>query len=151
MLEHDDEASVGCWITSTAHSLRRSLSTELARANITLRQWEVLASIAFDDDPSQAEIADRLGIEPPTVAGVLSRMERDGWLERFCCPDDRRKKRLRATPKAEEIWGQLSECCQRVRERATANISTEELRVFKSVCERLRENLEVADEATIAS
>ena len=50
MLEHDDEASVGCWITSTAHSLRRSLSTELARANITLRQWEVLASIAFDDD-----------------------------------------------------------------------------------------------------
>jgi N-methylhydantoinase A len=75
MLEHDFESSVGCWITSTAHALRRALTVELAKESITLRQWEVLASIAFDEDPSQVEIADRLGIDTvivPPGAGVGS-------------------------------------------------------------------------------
>jgi MarR family transcriptional regulator for hemolysin len=142
MLEYDFEASVGCWVASTAHSLRRALGAELAKEKITLRQWEVLAWIAFENEPAQVQLADRMGIEAHTLAGVLARMERDGWLERFCCPDDRRKKRLRATPKAEELWNHLTDCCNRVRERATAGISADELTTLKSVCERMRANLE---------
>ena len=142
MLQYDFEESVGYWVTMTSHAMRRAIDLELTKENITLRQFEVLAWIAHEGEPSQVELADRLGIEAPTLAGILNRMERDGWLERHGCPEDRRRKRIRATPKAEAVWARMAECCRRVRVQATAGISDEELAQLKRTCERLRANLE---------
>ncbi len=102
MLQYDFENSVGCWLAMTSQAMRRNLANELASEGITSRQWEVLCWIAMEGELSQSELSDRIGIEAPTLVGVLDRMERDGWLERFSCPKDRRRKRMRVTPKAEE-------------------------------------------------
>lgn len=142
MLPYDFEESVGYWVTMTSHTIRRALDLELAKESITLRQFEVLAWIALEGEQSQVELAERLGIEAPTLAGILARMERDGWLERYGCPEDRRRKRIRATPKAESVWVRMAECCRRVRERAIRGISNEELAELKRICEKLRSNLE---------
>ena len=147
MLQYDFDNSVGCWVALTSHALRRALSAELARERITLRQFEVLAWIALDGEQSQSELAERLGIEAPTLAGILVRMERDGWLERYSCPVDRRRRRIRATKQAEQVWSRMVECCLRVRRQATAGISADELVLFKQICERIRANL-VSTEAT---
>ena len=141
MLQYNFDESIGYWICTTSHAMRRALDAELAREKITLRQWEVLAWIALEGEQSQVELAERLGIEAPTLAGVLTRMERDGWLDRYCCPEDRRRKRLRATPKAESVWSRMVECCNRVRDRATDGIEPEELAQFKHTCEKIRANL----------
>lgn len=141
MLQYDFEESVGCWVTLTTHALRRALGTELAKENITLRQWEVLAWLSFQEEQSQVELAERLGIEAPTLAGILNRMERDGWLERTCCQKDRRKKRIRPTAQAEAVWTRMVECCRRVREQAIEGIPAEDLACLKRTCEALRQNL----------
>lgn len=151
MLEHDFEDSVGYWVCMTSHALRRALDAELARENITLRQWEVLAWMAVEGEPSQVQLAERLGIEAPTLAGILARMERDGWLERFACPEDRRKKRIRPTEKAEAVWNRMVSCCHRVRQRATEGISADQLELFKSLCEQIRANLGASDEPTVCA
>lgn len=142
MLPYDFEESVSYWVTMTSHAIRRAVDLELAKENITLRQFEVLAWIALEGEQSQVELAERLGIEAPTLAGILTRMERDGWLERFGCPDDRRRKRIRATPKAESVWERMTECCRKVRRDATQGISQGELSELKRICEKLRANLE---------
>ncbi len=142
MLPYDFEESVGYWVTMTSHAIRRSVDTELAKENITMRQFEVLAWIALEGEQSQVELAERLGIEAPTLAGILSRMERDGWLERYGCPEDRRRKRIRATSQAEAVWARMTECCRRVRAQAAQGISEEELAILKRLCGKIRENLE---------
>jgi len=129
--------------------MRRALNAELAREKITLRQWEVLGWISMCGELSQAELADHLGIEAPTLAGILSRMERDGWLERTTSPHDRRCKLIRMTDKIEPIWNRTLECCRRVRERATAGIAPEELQNIRNVCERIRENLSAPQEQAV--
>jgi MarR family transcriptional regulator for hemolysin len=141
VLEFDFEQSVGCWIAQTSHALRRALDYELAREGITFRQWEVLAWSSSTEALSQAELAERMGIEAPTLAGILSRMERDGWLDRSCCQQDRRKKRFRPSAKAAAVWGRMLECCRTVRERATEGLTAEELAAFKRTCETMRSNL----------
>lgn len=141
MLQYDFDNSLGCWVAVTAHSMRRALASQLAKEGITLRQWEVLAWIALEGALSQAELADRLGIEAPTLVGILDRMERDGWLDRFPCAQDRRKKRIRATEKAETLWTRMVDCARRVRIQATQGFSQDELDQFKSQCERIRSNL----------
>lgn len=141
MLAYDFDESVGCWIALTSHALRRSLDVELAQEKITFRQWEVLAWLSMCPAQTQVELAENLGIEAPTLVGVLNRMERDGWLERHGCPDDRRKKRIRTTEKAEAVWNRTVECCKLVRSRATSGISDEDLIVLKRVCATIRQNL----------
>ncbi len=146
MLPYEFDESVGYWVAMTSHAIRRAIDAELAKENITLRQFEVLAWIALEGEQSQVELAERLGIEAPTLAGILTRMERDGWLERYGCPEDRRRKRIRATPKAEAVWVRMTDCSRRVRAKATEGISAEDLALFKQICEKLRTNLEPDNE-----
>ena len=61
-MQHDFEESVGYWICATSHMLRRALDSELARENITFRQWEVLAWIAMEGELSQVQLAEKLGM-----------------------------------------------------------------------------------------
>lgn len=149
VLEYDFEQSIGYWVASTAHALRRALDVELSRESITFRQWEVLAWIAAEGEQSQVELADRLCIEAPTLAGILSRMERDGWLIRYSCPDDRRRKRIKVTEKAEQVWNRAVECCHRVREKSTRNLSKEDLAAFRRVCSTLLTNLGDSSDAVV--
>lgn len=141
MLQYDFENSPGYWMVIATRAMRRGMEAELLNEGITLRQWEVLAWLTIEHGMTQSELADRLGIEAPTLAGILDRMERDGWVERQACTHDRRKKRLRATAKADAVWQHMAECAYRMRAKATAGISAEELQQLKSVCERIRSNL----------
>ncbi len=141
MLQYDFENSPGYWMVIATRAMRRGMEAELANEGITLRQWEVLAWLTIENGMSQSALADRLGIEAPTLAGILDRMERDGWVERQACTHDRRKKRLRATAKADAVWQRMAECAYRMRAKATAGISADELQQLKSVCERIRTNL----------
>lgn len=144
MLQYDFDESVGCWIALTNQALRRAVANRLACEAITLRQWEVLACIALKGgEISQVELADMLGIEAPTLVGVLRRMERDGWLNRINCQQDRRKKWIRPTERAEALWTRMVDCCHEVRERATEGFSRDELQMLKQFTERIRENLNV--------
>ncbi|MCY2965263.1 MAG: MarR family transcriptional regulator [Planctomycetota bacterium] len=140
MLEFDFENGIGFWICAASHALRRDMNAELAREGITFRQWEVLACVALGMT-TQTEIAERLGIEAPTLVGVLERMERDGWLERVNSTQDRRKKNILVTQKAEDVWTRMVECAHRVRSRARAGLSDDELNTLRELCGRIQHNL----------
>lgn len=146
MLRYDFEDSVGYWICMTSQAMRRALTARLAEEGITLRQWEVLAWLACNSNASQAELAECLGIEPPTLAGVLRRMERDGWLSRRSCDDDRRRNRLEPTEKADEVWQRAVRACHDVRAQAVKGFTAPELAILKKLCAEIRENLAVIDD-----
>lgn len=140
-MQYDFEQSVGYWITMATQSMRRAMSLRLAEEQITVRQWEVLAWLATNPELSQNQLAEHMGIEPPTLAGVVNRMERDGWIVKSNCEDDRRRCRLTPTDKAEEIWARAVTLCHEVRAIAIAGVTPEDLETFKRVCGRIRENL----------
>jgi MarR family transcriptional regulator, transcriptional regulator for hemolysin len=148
VLEYEWESSIGYWVCTTSHAMRRALGTQLAREGMTMRQWEVLAWLSANGNLSQAEMAECMGIEPHTLAGVLRRMERDGWLERRCCEHDRRKNTIVPTDKAEDVWLRAVACCHTVRARASEGLSDSELEQFRLTCEKIRNNLAVEEEPT---
>jgi len=142
VLEFDWENSVGYWICSTSHLLRRALGTRLQEERMTLRQWEVLAMLFRCGACSQTQIAECLGIEPHTLTGVVTRMERDGWLERIPCPKDRRRYTVHPTRRAERVWARAAEFCREARKKALDGFTESEVLAFKEMCERIQKNLE---------
>jgi MarR family transcriptional regulator for hemolysin len=141
MLTYDFEESIGYWVVLAFQSLERALSDELAKHGITVRQWQVLAWLALEGDLSQTELAERMGIEAPTLVGILDRMERDGWLTRHECPADRRKKLVRPTERVQPVWSKMVACARRVRARATQGIDPELVRQTREVLATIRANL----------
>jgi len=133
---------IGSWIVSTAHAFRRALECELSQQGVTFRQWEVMAWLNCDGEQPQNELAEKLGLEAQTLAGIISRMERDGWLTRQSCNEDRRRKLITATPKAQEIWNEMHACCEKIKQQAMQGLADNELQLLESMCERIRTNLE---------
>ncbi|WP_158633350.1 MarR family winged helix-turn-helix transcriptional regulator [Tautonia sociabilis] len=141
MLHYDFEQSLIYRVCSASQALEKALNDELAPLGITHRQWQVLGWLALEGRLSQSELADRMRIEPPTLAGIVDRMERDGWLERSPCPGDRRRKLLSPTERVAPVWEAIASAARRVRARASQGFSEAELLLLFAALERIRKNI----------
>lgn len=141
MLQHDFETSAGYWLITTAHAYQRALNEQLAPEGITYRQCQVLGNLALDGPLTQTDLAERMQIEPPTLVGILDRMQRDGWIERRGCLDDRRRNLVHPTEAALPVWSKILECATQVRSRATQGLSERQIGTLKRLLEVVQRNL----------
>jgi len=141
MLQYNFEESHAYWVVMTSQAFERALNDELAPHGITYRQWQVLGWLAHEGELSQVELADRMRIEPPTLVGILDRMEKANWIRRTECRNDRRRKLISPTPSALPIWSRVVECAKRVRAESAAGITPEELAQLRSTLDKIRTNL----------
>lgn len=141
MLHHDFEQSIGYWSCLTSRALERSMNEELAPHGITYPQCQVLCWLALEGELSQSQLADRMRVEPPTLAGILDRMERDGWISREAAPHDRRRKIVRPAARVQPIWDTIMACIRRVRARATHGIDPDEVERARLVLVAISQNL----------
>ncbi len=145
--KYNHRESIGYWLTITTQAYHRALRDELAPYGITYRQMQVVGWLAVEGDLSQADLASRMMIEPPTLVGIIDRMQRAGWITREACPRDRRKNLIRLNPEAQPIWEKITRCFKRVRAQATAGLSEHELKVLERALDVIRENLGAGESA----
>jgi MarR family transcriptional regulator, transcriptional regulator for hemolysin len=149
--KYDFEESVGYWLAVCTNAMQRILSERLAPFGITFRQMQVIAWLMKDQQLSQSDLASLMMIEPPTLAGILSRMQTCGWINRTQCDKDRRKNWITATEKVQPIWSQIANIAKEVRAEATVGLLPEELselfRMLKLIHKNLRSEQLVSFEA----
>ena len=150
MLQYDFENSVGYWVCQASHALQRAFNEELEPQGVTFRQAQVLGCLAMEQRLSQTDLAERMRIEPPTLVGILDRMERDGWIRRATDTADRRKKLVEATPAARPAWKKITAAAHRVRGRATRGMNASQLEQLKKLLSLVQRNLQEAAEQRAA-
>jgi MarR family transcriptional regulator for hemolysin len=151
MLSYDFHNSIGYWLCITAAAMQEALNEELSRHGITYRQFQVLGWLVHDgDDMTQADLACRMRIEPPTLVGLLDRMEQQGWITRVNCPGDRRKKIVRVAPAAEDVWEMMVAALVRVRERALCKLSSDQSDALKEMLQTIHETLTAPSGSPVA-
>ncbi|MGW0436709.1 MarR family winged helix-turn-helix transcriptional regulator [Micromonospora sp. NPDC003197] len=87
------------------------------------------------------EIADRLGVEPPTVTRTLARLESGGWFTREPVPGDRRAVRIQLTEKGRATLPQVEAMWQKLADTATAGLDPAERQQLVTLLDRVRTNL----------
>lgn len=120
----------------------RAFHEQLAPQGVTFRQAQVLGWLAQAGPLSQAELATRMLIEPASLVGVLDRMQRDGWIERQPCPDDKRKKLVAARPAATRVWKKIAATGRAIRSTATAGMTANEIETLRDLLARVQENVQ---------
>ncbi len=78
----------------------RSFQAKASALGFSPGQYPILVTLWDGDGITQRELVSKLEIEQATIANTLSRMERDGLIERRKHPEDKRAQLLFLTEKA---------------------------------------------------
>jgi DNA-binding MarR family transcriptional regulator len=114
----------------------------LAEVGLHPGQEMVLIELYEKDGLRGGELAERLGVEPPTITKMLRRLERCGLVERRQDPNDARSLRVYLTGEGRSLEGRVVRCWERVEERTLAGMSVEERRNLHRLLAKVWANLD---------
>jgi DNA-binding MarR family transcriptional regulator len=77
--------------------LNQSFRRQIAETGLTPGQFTALRTLIERGDVSQRELTEVMSSDPNTIASLLSRMEKLGWIKRETHERDRRANRLHVT------------------------------------------------------
>ncbi len=142
MKKFDYENSIGFVIYSASKMMQKAFDLELRdKIGINLAQSKVIFALYMQSGPTQRELADKIGVESPTLVPVIDKMEKDGYVKRKSDVHDRRIKRIYATSKADLLWDSMMECAAQIRKVSTKDLSEQEIKSALGVVKKISENL----------
>jgi MarR family transcriptional regulator for hemolysin len=141
----------GYLIIQMARLFRKAGETHLKALGIGTGQVPVIIALQGGGELAQKDLAVMAGVEQPTMAQLLSRMERDGMIVRSPSPDDARSALIRLSPAALEMLPEFTRRLNLMNELAVEGFSEFERLAFSAVAMRLIANLESKDTANAPS
>jgi DNA-binding MarR family transcriptional regulator len=86
-----------------AKSFSKALYKRAAALGFSPGQFPILLELWHEEGLTQRQLLDRVDVEQATLANTLSRMERDGLIERKPHPRDRRAQIIELTERGREL------------------------------------------------
>jgi MarR family transcriptional regulator for hemolysin len=125
-----------------AELMTMAIEPACAEAGITLGTFELLSTIrAAGPRSSQASIARRLGITPPSLTEALHAAVRNGLVEPVPHPRDSRSKIVRLTDKGARALRKVLSAVNQAERALVEHVNPEELRVALAVLKRANRSL----------
>jgi MarR family transcriptional regulator for hemolysin len=129
---------LGRQLALTHKVLHDLFDAELVEAGSSLTTWIVLRNAARAEEPlSQRALADRMGLEAPTLVPQLDRLEREGFIARRRDPRDRRVVRIEVTPAGLDHIEQMTEIADRHESDLRAVLTDDEDRALRTSLAKL--------------
>ena len=120
------KSDVGYLIKRINDKLTVKVDAELKQFNLTTSQCRVFLYLSSrGGQGTQKEIETFLGVSHPTVVGLVSRMEQNGYVMCWPC-EDGRNKNVKLTPKAEDIDKEMKKNKQVNEQKLLEPLSLEE-------------------------
>src|SRR5574337_84269 len=142
MKKFDYENSIGLVVYSASKTFQKAFDLELRnKTGITLTQAKVIFSLYLHSGITQRELADKIGIESPTLVPIIDKMEEDGYVQRKSDAGDRRIKRVYTTAKTDSLWNSMMECATHLRKIYVKEVSEQELKSAIVVIKKITTNL----------
>lgn len=114
----------------------------LRAVGLATAQLPVLSMLSGGRQLSQIELARRAKVEQPSMAQLLTRMERDGLIRRVPDPSDRRSSLIMLTEEAERRLPAGRAILRQSNADMTQGISSGELEQLLALLKRVLENVE---------
>ena len=126
-----------------ARRYRTRLNEVLRRVGQSQARWDALFWISVSGgEATQSELAERMGVEGPTLVTMLHKLEQEGLVERHKLEGDRRAKTIRLTAGAEQVLAEIAGLSSPFRDELLAEIPDEDLEVCLSVFDRIMGRLD---------
>ncbi|MBS1001168.1 MarR family transcriptional regulator [Acetobacter persici] len=132
----------GHYFSRIARGLTRIGDVRLRHLGFATAQLPVLTALKDGAALSQKELAKWAKVEQPTMAQMLSRMERDGLVHRVPDPEDKRSSLISLTDAALEKLPAGRAILRQGNSEMTKGLTKEEIETLVSLLRRVLENVD---------
>lgn len=138
--DNDDE-NESLLIHDIARLIRKNFDRRVRDMGLTRAQWLAVGTIRRHPGINQAELAEKLDIEPMTVGRTIDRLEKSGWIERRSDAADRRVKRLYLTTRVKDVVVRMRTQSLDMRSEVTAGLSKQDHQQLLRILKQMKNNL----------
>ena len=141
------EANLAVMGTGAALGRAMARAIEPFGFNLGPPRYAVVRVIFLSEDGrlSLTEIARRVGVTTTNITNLIDGLERDGWVERFASPSDRRVTYVQLTAEGQERCARLIPAAAQFTSQLFAGLSDEEKTVLIATLQKLRRIADAAD------
>lgn len=136
-MSFERDTSAGYLVNLMARLFARHLDQRFKTIGLALGAFPALLHLWEKDGLTQRDLVELLGIEQPTMAATLSRMERDGLVTRSQDKGDGRVQRIWLTEKARLLRTAATSEAAAVNALALAGLSEPERQTFLNFVARI--------------
>jgi MarR family transcriptional regulator, transcriptional regulator for hemolysin len=138
----DPESTPAFWINRAARGLLRHFEARLRPFGFAMSHLPVLRALALGRSMSQTELALAARVEQPTMAETLTRMVRDGVVQREPNPNDGRGTLVSLTRRSRGRLPKARAALMEANREAMAGLTDAEQSLLRQLLERVVMNLE---------
>lgn len=132
-----DPETIGQLLGETARVWRHKLDQRLQPLGLSQAKWRTIAHLSRGH-LTQRDLAERLSIEEPTLARLLTRLESEGWIKRENARHDRRCKTVHLQRKSSRLLHEIDDTARELRHELLQKISPRDLQTCIRVLAEIR-------------
>ena len=122
-----------------ARRWRNRFDERLRTIGMSQARWAALYWLSnAPDGLSQTALAERAGVEAPTLVRIIDLLEAQGLVRRQVSERDRRSKVVKLTPEAAPVIAEIEAVADALRREVLKDIGPDDLRLTLQILRRLR-------------
>lgn len=123
-----------------SRNFNKKLNEKISPLGLYASQWGIILYLQEKKECTQIELSQYLGVEAPTIARTLARLEELGWVIREA-GNDRRERHIQLTENALNMFPKWYQVADYIEMEAIKDIDKDELEIFSRVLEKMMKNL----------
>jgi DNA-binding MarR family transcriptional regulator len=128
-------------LAQAAHAYRVRAGGQLARINLHSGQESLLKALADSDGLSMSDLAAVLGVQPPTITKMISRLAAQDYVERRISTGDGRQAQVFLTERGKHAIAMIDKVWKRIEKTAVAEIDEKDRKRLRKLLRQIERNL----------
>ncbi len=126
---------------SAARSVRTSLAERLLAHGFYAGQDQIMVALGQRESMTPGELADELGVRPPTVTKTINRLAEQGFVERRQSATDARQSDIFLTDKGSNALADIAKAVKATEKQALGGMGKKDKRQLRKLLARIESNL----------
>lgn len=137
----DHRRTVTHRLAQAAHAYRVRSGGQLSRIGLHSGQESLLKSLSAEDGMSMSDIAASLGVQPPTITKMISRLAAQDYVERRASTGDARQAEVFLTERGRRAIATIDKVWKRIEKTALADIEDKDRKRLRKLLRQVERNL----------
>jgi MarR family transcriptional regulator, organic hydroperoxide resistance regulator len=142
----DHRRTVTFRLGQAAHAYRVRAGSQLARIGLHSGQDGLLKALDDDDGQSMSDLAAMLGVQPPTVTKMISRLAAQDYVERRTSAGDGRQALVFLTERGRRAISMIDKVWKRIEKDALSEIDDRDRKKLRKLLRQVSRNLGAGEE-----
>ena len=137
-------------LNSAARMARTALAGRLLAHGFYAGQDQIMLALHTDDGLTTGQLAERVGVRPPTITKTINRLQDQGFVERRASERDGRQTHVHLTETGQSALSAINRAIRKTEKSVLAGLTGKERKRLKKLLSQIEMNL-IAKTGRLAS